>query len=341
MAQFITVVGIDKIRNTVNYRVVLVNVEKGADGQFVYGYKAAIIQEQALINYFDKGYKFLNIKVNKSGSSVKVVGSSGSLDRFNNGKNNPYVAISEIYSGDDRLLGYRLLGYNGDAKTVRLKDMIAMGKRVKAAGGIPIQNLQFNDGYEDKKAFFSKYPDSTIIKEVIVQHENKHNVVGKVDTKENNKALQKLESVFTKEQIVQLKKGKSQGLNIKLYANPKLSAKQMEVLRLFLAKNVNIKPFADPAISVDALEVYLLDMQFGVDARRYMNPKYNVAQAREISVAYQNGIDISKFSDPSIKAEEMHQIASREIMKIWTSEKLAFDKKCKEIAIEKFGNIFE
>lgn len=312
------IVGIDKNNDTKSYRVMLVQVNQKAEKQYDWNFQCKMVTEPQMINYLTTGNKCLNAGLSKDGRSIK--GTCGSFDRFDNRVNRPYVILSQIQSTDGKTLGYKIANYDGGVKNISIKEMLAYGNRISKAGGVPVQNAIFVGADEDKKAHYKSYPDYNFLIEVLPTKENKHTEVKKVNVTENKKTLNKLDEIYSKEQIEQLKIGKSNGVDIRIYANPALSAEQMEILRKGLERKLNVRPLAFPYFKPNPMRYYIEELACGSDIRKYLNKDYDIHQISELSIAVEQGLDISKMANPKLKADEMAEIRERLERKIWKDE---------------------
>jgi hypothetical protein len=318
------VVGIDYINNNKNakvYRAIIATVNKKAEKQYDWKFECKMLQEQQVIQTITSGAKWLNIKLD--GKEIK--GSAGALSRFEDAEHKPFVIISQIESEDGRTLGYKVASYDGNVKNIPLREMIAYGNRISKAGKIPVQNAIFVPEEADKKAHYKSYPNCSFISEVIKVQKNQYTETKKVNINENKKTLNKLDEIYSKEQIAELKTGKANEVDIKIYANPALSAKQMKVLREGLESKLNVRPLAFPEYSEEIMKYYILDMKNGLDIRKYLNSKYSIGQINELSVAVEEGLDISKMANPKLKPEEMAEIRERLESNIWKDELIKKD----------------
>lgn len=289
------VVGIQDEDSQKLYRVVLYNRNK--DGC---QYNKQIVAEHTLLEALMSGKLVLdNVEVHNN----KLKGKTGELSRFKANGFHPMVALSEIVV-DGKTIGYRLASYEGKVTAVRLKDVLAYCARVCNMGA-PIQNAMYVPESKASKAHLRTYPGQSLYQEVIERKRSEIARPAKVDKKENEKQVSRLEELFNPAQIEQLKLGKAHGVDIKIFGNNKLSANQMKELRLALENGVNAKAFADPAYSVDAMKALRINAKYGVDVTYFVNPKFNAEQIYELSTGYLSGIDITKFSDPSLSAKDM------------------------------------
>lgn len=312
--QLAFVVGIDTIdAKTKCYRVILAQLmEANTPKVYKWNFTAKKLSAEQIVGSTGKGLQWLNIKV--VGTEIK--GSTGDLSRFNNGKNHPYVIISKIESVTGSLLGYKVADYDGNVRNISAKDMVAFGKKATACGGIPVQNAKFiaADGY------YCAYPGASFIEEVHITNNKPQSAASKkVDMAANEKAARKMSDTFNKDQIRQLKLGKDAGLHYKIYANPALSAKQMEMLRKALENGAGpmIKLIAFPEYSDRVMGRYAADIVMKRDIRPYLNPKYNVDQVNCLSTAYLLGIDIGNLTDPELTPEQMEIEKSKLLNQLW------------------------
>lgn len=302
------VVGIDSNGSQKAYRVLIATIapKQGEEKQYNWKFECKLMPEAQVISLLNKKVRWLNIKLENG----VVKGSTGDLKRFNsNEKHRPFVIISQLVNSDNRIIGYKIANYDGGVKSIPIKEMIAYGNRATKNGYIPIQNAIFipENKTEGKSAHFKSYPNSPFIEERITTRKNEYADKRRVNTKSNAKALNKLEEIYTPEQIKQLKLGKEHGVEIRIFANPNLSALQMKVLREATEHGVNVRPFAFPDYTVEAMKYYILEIQTGMDIRQYLNPKYSIAQIAELSIAADEGLDLSKMQDPDLTVRQMQE----------------------------------
>lgn len=299
------IVGIDSNESYKSYRVLVATITpKTEEKQYNWGFECKLISEQNLLNILhNKSIKWLNIKLENG----KIKGSTGSLDRFNC-ENKPYVIISQLVNSDGKIIGYKIANYNGGVKNIPIKEMIAYGNRSTKKGFVPVQNAIFVPASENaKSAHFKSYPNHSFIEERIVTNKNTNADKRRVNTVNNNKTLNRLEEIYTKEQIKELKLGKEHKVDIRIYANPSLSAEQMRILRGGLEQKVNVRPFAFPDYDVKSMRYYILELKTGMDIRQYLSPKYSIAQIAELSIAVDEGLDVSKMQDPNLSVRQMQE----------------------------------
>lgn len=318
------VVGIDKMSNDTLYRVLVFKYEEKASEDKKWSFVCEKMNTQRIIEAIQKHGNnfFMNITVDQSG---KISGRRAALSRFDSDPtkgNHPFVIISKIVTEDERLIGYKVGTYDGKVKNISLQEMIGYCLRTTKANLIPIQNCIFvpEDKTSGKKAHIKEYPNCPLITEIKVVGKNKHTQTNRVQVKENEKKLVKASEIFTPEQMKVLAKGKQAGVDIRVYANPKLTPEQMEALLDGLGKGVNVRPFTSPEYTAQAMQFYVYDLTSGLDIRKYLSPKYSLEQLFQLSLATTLGLDINKVSNPKLKANEMAEIIERLKAKIWKDE---------------------
>ena len=304
------VVGIDTdMGGSTLYRVIVASISStDKDKQYDWKFECRIMDTNSIKKAIQSGTHWLNIKLENG----KLKGSTGSLTRFNNNDYRPFVIISQLINSDDKIIGYKVANYNGEVKNIPLKEMIAYGHRAIKNKNIPVQNAIFIpteivDGEVSRQAHFKAYPGCNFIEERIITSKNNNVDKRRVNVARNNNSLSKLNEIYTPEQIEQLTLGKQHGVDIRVYANPELSAQQMKLLRQGLEQKLNVKLFAFPEYTLDAMRYYIIELQSGMDIRNYLNSKYSIAQIAELSIAADEGLDLSKMSDPSLSVRQMQE----------------------------------
>lgn len=319
------IIGIENDSRPVAYRVLIYKASKKEDGTLNWQFKCSKMTDGMIAKSLSDGNHWHNVKI----SNNKLVGTTGSLSRFTDGdKNNgykPMVFISQLINSEEKIIGYKVADFNGNIKNVPLKEVIAYGCRITKANNIPIQNAIFIPASEDnKKPHFKSYPNDSFIEELVqINKKNRYAEQSKVNTSKNEKTLSRIQEIYTTEQIVELQAGKRDGLDIKLFANPALSAEQMRVLREALKDGLNIKPIASPDYEVRCMKYYIMDMKDGLNIKAYLSPKYNLGQISELSLAAEEGLDLSKMGNPKNSAEEMAEIRERLERKIFKPIKVS------------------
>lgn len=302
------IIGIDKQNNKSIYRALLIAYDKNNTGEIKWQFQPRVLSDEQIIESFRAGLEFINIEL----INGKVHGSAGDLKRFENKNGSrPIVIIAQTSNSDGRAIGYIVANYDGKVTRVSTKQLLAYGNTSVKKGCTPVQNAIFIAEDNNKASHFKSYPNKQFIEEIIVVNKNEHNDTRRVNTANNQKTLTKAEQIYTPEQIKQLKLGKQKGIDIRIYANPKLSAEQMKILRKGIESKINVRPFAFPDYSVEAMKFYIVEIACKMDIRSFLSPKYSLEQLGELSLAAEDGLDISKLSDPSLSAKKMEEIRER------------------------------
>ena len=317
----LAIIGIETIGNQKLYRLLDMDINKTGDGQYNWKFRALRETEESIVKAL-RTNKSINATVNKQG---KLVGSPASLDRFKG--SNSLVILSVIKTQDERIVGYKICSFNGSVKNIPIKELLAHCRRVTKQGGIPLQNAIYVAETDVRDEHIKSYPNQEFITEIMRVNKNKAARQKKVDTRKHAEALKssRLEDIYSKEQIRELRLGKTSGVDIKLFANPALSWEQMKVIREALERKIkNVRLIAFPEFDVQCMKFYVAELAGGVDIRNFLNPKYNLGQLGELSLAYELGLDLNKVGDGSV--QEMAENRMRLQNNFWS-----------EVAVEKDG----
>lgn len=288
---------------------------------------ATVFSEKDLISFIAAGNKVQNITV----ASGKLAPVSGALSRFDN---NWGIVVSRLVeAGTDNTIGYRVLPRDGrETMRLRLKDVTTLGNQCKE-GTVPFQNAIFvKDDYSTGvRAHIKSFPDCPFPVEEMHTARNKHAIQNNMPVTSNrpDKSLRELDaemhSLYTKEQLHQLRLGQKSGVNISLYANPKISWEKMEIMRITMEKGFDVSVVAHPEYvvpcNVDSLRYILAMLVSGRDVSQLLNPKYTLAQVCELHSGLINFLDISQYADPSISAESMSKIRENLMKEFWLDPK--------------------
>lgn len=290
--------------------------------------KALKVQHNAVIKKL-KQKRTTDVFVNLELKNDKLTSKTGNFEKFIKTETKPATVLTEIKDTKDVTLGYRVINANGNLKALKKEDLIAYAVKENKKGNTAFSNLILVQD-KDKETFMRNYKGCAIPCEVI-KREYKNSQVAKIDTKENNFALEKLHSTFTPEQIKELKLGKKHEVNYKIYANPKFSTEQMKILRETLELKLNAKLFADPEYDIQVMQFLKADLKNKMDIKYYLNPKYNLKQVAQLSLGYLHGIDVSKYSSPALSASEMETKRIALEQKLWNEKNIKISKNIEKI----------
>ena len=234
------------------------------------------------------------------------------------------VILSELrIEKNNRLVGYKVATYDGNIRNVKVSDLIGYCSRVSKESAVrkisiyPIQNAIFVEATGLVGAHIKGYTQDQFLIEYLSVNKPQNASPAKVDRAENKKQISKLNELFTEAQIKELKLGKKNGVDIRVYGNNKLSAQQMKEIRLALENKVNPRPYADPSFTPDAMHAYRIQSKYGVDISIFINPEYNKEQIFELSTAYLSGVDVAKLADPKKSANAMAKERIEMETKLW------------------------
>lgn len=304
------------------YRILLENKQISEDGKNrQYTYKLVNVAEESLINEINTTkYQLVNIGIENG----KIVGRTGSLDRFNNGVNRPLVLLNEIRGAGNVLLGYRLANARGQVTNFTLAKTLSYCKKVNMDGGIPIQNAMYVPEKDGKSAFLRAYPGGDFEVEFVTVKKNEYSKPADIDKKKIDKTIKKskLEDLFTQEQIAELKKAKAAGVDIRIIGNNKLSPEQMQVIWQTEQMGLRGRLFADPEYSLENMKFYSAELECKSDISQILNPKYTLEQIFEISLGIEEGLEVSKYANPKNKAVKMAKIRAELEKKTWKDFKV-------------------
>lgn len=254
-----------------------------------------------------------------------------SLSRFNQVGygTKPYVVLAEIHSNDGTMLGYLFSTNNGYTYMRKTNDFLEDCERLMqkatanaAARGAktedyfkPVQNMKFmsktSEANKTGKSYLAIYNEANPLPVmVLVSKKNTYAKPAAEPTKQNKKPSSKkvLESIYTPEQIAELRAAKAAGVDTRIISNPKLSPGQMHEIWTVESMGFKARAYADPAYSEQYMKFLGISLRSNANIEPVLNPKYNQFQAIEILRGIQLGLDVNKYANPDIDADEMHSL---------------------------------
>jgi hypothetical protein len=256
---------------------------------------------------------------NPSGTRLCIDTGSIALARFETAL---CVAVTEIQSASQQTLGYVLAFPDGTVRKVSLGDVITYCRNVRKRGGIAVQNMQFVGASAGASPHLKNYPGYSIpiytVQRAAVNAEGMR-VSSPARTEPPSLAEKPgAEQVFTPEQLEVLGRGKNEGLDIRVYANPAYSPLRMNAVRRVLLAGKSPAFILDPKLSDEMAVVYSLEITSNADIRPYYNTAYDHRQMTQVKLGVIRGLDVSKYADPSISADEMEQRRVRMDADAWS-----------------------
>lgn len=283
------------------YKVLSVNYKDDIAGIKDKDLQIANVTKQELLTKYKNTNKrnnpFINFEFEKTKTDYKV---KTKMKPF---KGNYLIAISQIVDENNFLMGYRVADKNGVVKKIHLKELLALGIEAKKKGVDLMQDLILVS-QNVERPYYRIYEGGNLLNEVV-----KRNIKNKVDKVEAviNKNESKMKDLYTKEQLLELSKGKESGINYKVYANPKYTSEQMRFARETMEKGFSVKEYLHPSYDVKTLKLLRVHNEID-DVSKYANPKFSGAQLAQIALAYENGLDIKRMYDEKLSVEEMIKI---------------------------------
>lgn len=309
------IVGSTVINNTKVYKL----LAKGKKDNLVC-YNTTSRAESQIVKEIREGkYTIKNATVQDG----KLKGTTGDLARFENGVNIPYVILNELRRDDGKTLGYRVANSDGKVLKISCRDLILECKEIKAKGGIPIQNGMYVDK-DGVVPHIRSYPGGDYPYEILSKKvKNPDSAPAKIDGQKANKAIAKLDEMFTPEQIEELRQAKAAGVNIKIIGDNTLSPEQMHIIWTTKYKGLPAELFADHRYKLDVMKFFKVQLECRQDIRQLLNTDYSVMQIAQIALGIEQGVDITKFSSPKLDHDKMEYIRRTLYDKLWGKESVA------------------
>lgn len=230
--------------------------------------------------------------------------------------------LQEIRNEEDKVLGYVVALPDGRVLKVAAVDLYRMCAKAQAAGRYAVQNMKYVPDDASRKLW--NYEGRTvpvyIHRRKPVNVEKTPSLAPKAPEAVTVPELDKpsAATVFTPEQLEVLGRGKKEGVNIRVYANPAYSAKHMDIIRHVLVNKKDPSLLLDPKLPYELVAFYGFDLANGADVRAYYNPAYTVKQATQVKLGVIRGLDVSKYASPTTDGDEMEQIRVRMDADMWS-----------------------
>lgn len=320
--------------------VVLCETDKIKDNRRVYEVRAFVKEEELVAFALIPGMERVNFAI----VGKEIRNKDASLDRFRQKgfRITPITVLTELHDSEGKLIGYRYASNNGTVFMRRTEDFLkdcaelvdkAWASRTQLAQEPfkPVQNMKYipagaksnNTG----KAFVSIYSESNPLPvEVIATSRNQYASAEEPKVQKNEQNVSKkeqLESIFTKEQLAELRQADKSKVDIRIIGNPELSPEQMHSIWTVEAKGFPARKYATPEYSVEFMNFLGLMLQTGTDISPVLVPKYNKDQALEILAGRTEGLDFNEYADPSNSADIMRSIRKDMYHNIWGANIIA------------------
>lgn len=116
------------------------------------------------------------------------------------------------------------------------------------------------------------------------------------------------ESKFNTEQLIQIKMGLEDGLNVSYYINSELSSNQMRIIREGLYKGLDVSKYADSKYNYEQMFQIYRGLEDDINVNYYANPEFSSLQMDLIRYSIYDDLDVSKFADPKYNYKQMLQM---------------------------------
>lgn len=115
-------------------------------------------------------------------------------------------------------------------------------------------------------------------------------------------------SEYQKAQNQEIERGREEGLDVSLYANPEFNWLQMEQIRMGLKDQVDASVYAHPEYNYDTMRQIRLSLYFGIDLIPYLDRGFTDDSLEEIRMALMNKIPIDEWLKDEMCAPQIHEI---------------------------------
>lgn len=296
--------------------------------------------ETALIELIKKGAKIENACLSPKG---QLKGTPAALSRLDT---KPLLVLSRMCFDNNETIGYRVISADGQVKKCRNADILSYCEACEKSGKVPFQNAIYHPRTAGTEAHIKSYPDNPFPTEIVQRVVNKYAIktkpeepkqadkpkpVAPTEQKAPTKApvtltqegtMEEIQaiadeqmSLFTPEQIKQIKLGIQNNVNVSLYAHPDIDWQKMKILRSAMQDGFDVRALCELDYIVpcplDAL-MYMTVLLFeGIDVRQFLNPEYTMPQLSELHAGYVSFLDINEFADPKLSAKQMYEIRTK------------------------------
>ena len=231
------------------------------------------------------------------------------------------VVLQEIRTNANAILGYVVAFPDGRILKVAVSDLYNYCENARLQGRNAIQNMQYVSASGGTAPHLKNYEGRTV--PVYIQHRRAVNAEKTAVTPKAPEAVAVPEkptasSVFTPEQLEVLGRGKQEGVDIRVYANPAYTPKHMDVIRAILVAKKDPTLILDPNMPEHLIGFYGYDLANGADIRPYYNLAYTLKQATQVKLGVIRGLDVSTYASPTTDGDEMEQIRVRMDADMWS-----------------------
>lgn len=231
------------------------------------------------------------------------------------------VILQEIQNEAGGVLGYVLAFPDGRCLRVAAADVYTYCENARLLGRPAIQNMQYVSTANGTASHLKNYEGRTVpvyIHRRRAVNAEKAGAAPKAPEAVPVPEKPTAQTVFTPEQLEVLGRGKQEGVDIRVYANPAYSPKHMDVIRNILVHKKDPSLLLNPKLPEHLVSFYGHDIVSGADIRPYFNPAYTVKQAMQVKLGVIRGLDVSVYASPTTDGDEMEQIRVRMDADMWS-----------------------
>lgn len=113
---------------------------------------------------------------------------------------------------------------------------------------------------------------------------------------------------YQKAQNQEIRRGKEEGLDVSLYANPEFNWLQMEQIRMGLKDKIDASIYADPANNYETMRQIRISLYAGIDLIPYLKRGFTDDDLGEIRLAVMDRLPIDKWLQDTMCAPQIHEI---------------------------------
>lgn len=227
------------------------------------------------------------------------------------------VVVQEIQTEAGFAIGYVVVFPDGRVLRVAADDFLKYCETARVRGKLALQNMQYVSANGSTAAHLKNY-ENRLVPRFILRRAPANAEIAPHAPEPAPSSENKPSSAFTAAQLKVLARGKKEGVDIRVYANPAFSPKRMDIIRKVLLQHKNPTPLLDLTLPEDLMVFYGLDLTQGADIRAYFNKAYTVKQAIQVKLGFIRGLDVSQYADPAVDADEMEQRRVRLDADMWS-----------------------
>lgn len=120
-------------------------------------------------------------------------------------------------------------------------------------------------------------------------------IKGSYTKEEFDKYIKKKKYEFEPREILLIEQGLIQGLDVKIYANPKYEYETMQELKKGIEHGIDLTKYTKDYEAQQINEIRL-GIEHKIEFKKYLNPNFSATQMREIRLALEQGLNVNKLT---------------------------------------------